>query len=75
MCFNLHNTDMIDWLRMQVRVLEAWRESVAARPEIDLELVTRLERHYQWLTAEVGNLENLQSRRPHDGPQLRMVGA
>ena len=27
---------MLEWLKMQVRILEAWREEVAARVEIDV---------------------------------------
>ncbi|MEO9971449.1 MAG: hypothetical protein ABJG15_16760 [Hyphomonadaceae bacterium] len=51
------NHRMTEWLKMQVRVLEAWREEMAARPDIDLVMVTRLEQHYQWLTAELASLE------------------
>ncbi len=59
MCFRFQNADMLEWLKSQVRVLEAWREDVASRPDIDLEMVTRLEQHYQWLTSEVVTLEEL----------------
>ena len=59
MCFHFKNTDMIDWLRTQVRVLEVWREQVAASPELDMAMVTRLEQHYQWLTREIYNLERM----------------
>ena len=57
MCFQIRNDDMLDWLRMQVRVLEAWREHVATAPELDVDMITRLEHHYQWLTGEVYELE------------------
>jgi len=40
-----------------VRVLEAWREELACRPEIEIAMVTRLERHYAWLTSEIMRLE------------------
>lgn len=60
MCLPLSDTAMIDWLKSQVRVIEAWREDVACRPEIDMTEVERLERHYQWLTAEVRRLEDYQ---------------
>ncbi len=63
MCLSISNPDMLNWLKTQIRVLEAWREDVAMRPELDLDMVTRLEHHYQWLTAEVSNLETLQAKR------------
>jgi len=58
---------MLEWLKTQVRVIEAWREDVASRPDLDLELITRLEHHYQWLTAEVLNLERRDRRPPTPG--------
>lgn len=61
MCYHFETTDMIAWLRAQVRVLEAWREDVATHPELDFEMITRLEKHYQWLTAEVSHLETSQA--------------
>ena len=63
MCYPFQSSDMLEWLKTQVRVIEAWREDVASRPDLDLEMITRLERHYQWLTAEVLNLEERPSRR------------
>lgn len=63
MCYHFQSSDMLEWLKTQVRVIEAWREDVASRPDLDLEMITRLERHYQWLTAEVLNLEERPSRR------------
>jgi uncharacterized small protein (DUF1192 family) len=48
---------MLCWLKQQVRVLEAWREELACRSEIDIATVTRLERHYAWLTSEIMRLE------------------
>ncbi|MFN3214538.1 MAG: hypothetical protein ACE37M_15645 [Henriciella sp.] len=53
---------MLDWLKTQIRVIEAWREDVAARSDLDMDMITRLEHHYQWLTAEVLNLEALEAR-------------
>ena len=64
MCFRFQNADMLEWLKSQVRVLEAWREDIASRPDIDLEMVTRLEHHYQWLTSEVMTLEKLTTPAP-----------
>jgi uncharacterized small protein (DUF1192 family) len=48
---------MVCWLRQQVRVLEAWREELACRPDIEIAMVKRLERHYAWLTSEIMRLE------------------
>ena len=49
--------DMLSWLRSQVRILEHWREELARSPDIDLDAVVSVERHYQWLTEEVARLE------------------
>lgn len=57
MCFSMTDRTMTSWLATQVRVLEAWREDMAMRGDIDLGMVARLERHYQWLTAELAALE------------------
>ena len=62
MCLPLDDTAMICWLKQQVRVLEAWREELAGRPEIDIAAVTRLERHYQWLTSEINRLDDSSSQ-------------
>lgn len=62
MCYHFQSSDMLEWLKTQVRVIEAWREDVASRPDLDLEMIARLEHHYQWLTAEVLNLENMRAR-------------
>ncbi|MCR9195743.1 MAG: hypothetical protein NXH88_13475 [Hyphomonas sp.] len=63
MCYHFQSGDMLEWLKTQVRVIEAWREDVASRPDLDLDLITRIEQHYQWLTAEVVNLERSVTRR------------
>ena len=63
MCYHFQTPNMLIWLRHQVRVLEAWREDVATRPDLDLEMIMRLEQHYQWLTAEVANLERLDANK------------
>ena len=57
MCLPLDDVAMVCWLRQQVRVLEVWREELACRPEIEIAMVTRLERHYAWLTSEIMRLE------------------
>ena len=63
MCYHFQSSDMLEWLKTQVRVIEAWREDVASRPDLDLDMITRLEHHYQWLTAEVVNLEKCSAGR------------
>ncbi len=62
MCIPLDDTAMICWLKTQVRVVEAWREELASRSELDIRAVTRLEEHYAWLTSEVARLETPSSR-------------
>lgn len=57
MCIPISDIAMIDWLKRQVQVVEAWREEIATRAEIDISEVERIERHYQWLTSEVSRLE------------------
>ncbi|MEM8615934.1 MAG: hypothetical protein AAGF20_03260 [Pseudomonadota bacterium] len=57
LCHSITNETMLTWLRQQVRILEAWREEMAMRPCLDMSLAQKLERHYQWLTGEIGRLE------------------
>ena len=62
MCIPLDDTAMSCWLKTQVRVIEAWREELASRPELDMDALMRLEKHYAWLTYEAARLENPPSR-------------
>ena len=62
MCIPLDDSAMVCWLKTQVRVIEAWREELACRAELDISAVLRLEEHYAWLTAEVARLEDPSSR-------------
>ncbi|MEO1323746.1 MAG: hypothetical protein AAFV59_12130 [Pseudomonadota bacterium] len=62
MCIPFDDTAMICWLKTQVRVLEAWREELATRPELDISAVSRLEKHYAWLTYEVARLDDPSSQ-------------
>ena len=62
MCSPFQTPNMLTWLKAQVRVLEAWRENVAMHPELDLEMISRLEQHYQWLTREICYLDSLSAR-------------
>lgn len=48
---------MISWLRQQVRILEAWREELASRPDVELTDLVRVEKHYHWLCSEMYRLE------------------
>jgi len=75
MCYRFQTGDMLEWLKTQVRIIEAWREDIASRPDLDLEMITRLERHYQWLTAEVLSLEteHVRGRQRHTFSKLRAV--
>ncbi len=75
MCYRFQSSDMLEWLKTQVRIIEAWREDVATRPELDLDMITRLEQHYQWLTAEVVTLESHHGRSTniHGTARLRAV--
>ena len=74
MCYHFQSSDMLEWLKTQVRVIEAWREDIASRPDLDLEMITRLEHHYQWLTAEVVNLEKFNAGRTNP-PTFRRLRA
>ncbi|MEM1105259.1 MAG: hypothetical protein AAGH87_02635 [Pseudomonadota bacterium] len=58
MCVPLDRMSLLGWLKTQVRIVEAWREDLARQPDMDLDQVQRLERHYQWLTGEVSKLED-----------------
>ena len=57
LCMPIDDSAMLCWLKQQVRVLEAWREELACRPEIEISMVTRLERHYAWLSDEIYRLD------------------
>lgn len=65
MCLPIDDTAMVCWLKSQVRILEAWREEVATRGDLDMAQIMRLERHYQWLTSEVASLEMPRQRFAH----------
>lgn len=59
MCLPIDEKALLGWLHNQVRVMEAWRETLASQPEVDLAQVQRLETHYHWLTGEIARLESL----------------
>lgn len=61
---NIADIRMIGWLRQQVRVVEAWREELASRPDIDLLAIARVENHYHWLCKEMYRLEDQNSPLP-----------
>lgn len=56
-CMPIDDSQMLCWLRSQLKVLSAWREELVCRNETDLEAVTRLEQHHQWLNAELERLD------------------
>ncbi|MEL6474335.1 MAG: hypothetical protein AAFQ21_09625 [Pseudomonadota bacterium] len=58
MCLPISDETMIEWLRRQVMMVEAWREQLAERAELDIDDIRRVEDHYQWLCAEVSRLES-----------------
>lgn len=62
MCLPIDDRALICWLHTQVRVLEAWRESLASQPDIDIDQLRRLEAHYQWMTGEIALLEDAEGR-------------
>ena len=40
MCLQFQNAAMLDWLKTQVRVIEAWREDVSrARPDANIDAI------------------------------------
>lgn len=61
MCLPLDDTAVLCWLQTQLRVIEAWREELAAQPDADLHQLTRLEQHYQWLSAETAAMDRTRS--------------
>lgn len=63
MCLPIDDTAMLCWLQSQLKVVEAWRDELATRPDLDLEAVSRLEHHYDWLASEVSRLAPARSKR------------
>ncbi|MEL7129310.1 MAG: hypothetical protein AAGK23_07165 [Pseudomonadota bacterium] len=57
MCVPISDRTMLGWLRGQLRIVEAWQAELLRRGDADLETVTRLQTHFEWLTSEVGRLE------------------
>lgn len=62
MCTPIDDVQMLCWLRAQLKVLSAWREELVCRNETDLEAVTRLEQHHQWLHGELQRLDPAEQR-------------
>lgn len=52
----IDDRSMLTWLRTQIRVMEAWREELAIRPEIDVDQAMKIETHLSWLSAEYDRL-------------------
>jgi hypothetical protein len=56
MCIPLDDAAMLCWLEAQLRVIEAWQDELASRPDADLFQVERLARHHTWLRDELARL-------------------
>ncbi|KJS26995.1 MAG: hypothetical protein VR75_04740 [Hyphomonadaceae bacterium BRH_c29] len=59
MCMPIDDAAMLCWLISQLRVIEAWQDELASRPDADLLQVERLERHHAWLHEELARLRPL----------------
>ena len=62
MCLPIDESSMLCWLQSQLKVVEVWRDELATRPDLDLEAISRLEQHYNWLSFEVSRLDTPTSR-------------
>lgn len=56
MCMPIDDTAMLCWLQTQLRVMEAWQNELACRPDTDPRQVERLARHHAWLSDELSRL-------------------
>nr|WP_321359642.1 hypothetical protein [uncultured Hyphomonas sp.] len=56
MCLPVDDPAMLCWLQTQLRVIKAWQNELASRPDADLRQVERLARHHDWLTEELARL-------------------
>jgi len=60
MCVPINDRDMLGWLKSQLQVIDAWRVELIMRPESEIGMLERLERHYAWLIGEIARLEAAQ---------------
>ena len=56
MCVPVDDPAMLCWLQTQLRVIKAWQDELASRPDADLRQVERLSHHRDWLTEELARL-------------------
>ena len=56
MCMPIDDIAMICWLETQLRVMNAWQDELATRPDTSPEQVARLARHQAWLSDELARL-------------------
>ncbi|MEO0465550.1 MAG: hypothetical protein AAF216_03330 [Pseudomonadota bacterium] len=61
MCLPINDRSMLSWLRTQIRVMEAWREEMVRRPEMDAAQAQKIDTHLAWLCAEYQRLEDVVS--------------
>ncbi|MBD3771305.1 MAG: hypothetical protein IE925_14320 [Rhodobacterales bacterium] len=59
MCLPIDDSAMLCWLESQSRILEAWQDELASRPDSDPLQVERLARHHAWLNEELSRLSPL----------------
>jgi hypothetical protein len=59
MCVPVDESAMLCWLQTQLRVIKAWQDELASRPDADIRQVERLSRHHDWLTEELDRLSPL----------------
>jgi len=59
MCLPIDDSAMLCWLESQSRVLEAWQDELASRPDSDPLQVERLAHHHAWLNEELSRLSPL----------------
>ena len=56
MCVPIDDAAMLCWLETQLRVIDAWQDELAARPDADLTQSERLAQHRIWLNEELSRL-------------------
>lgn len=61
MCLPIDDAGMTCWLSSQLKVLDAWREELVLRPELEIAQVEALQRHRDWLASELERLETAQA--------------
>jgi hypothetical protein len=52
----IDDSAMLCWLQTQLRVMQAWLDELATRPDADPRQVDQLARHHAWLSDELTRL-------------------